>query len=120
VSRSDWTGRKDMCVENCKVWVGVDLGAAGHQVCVVNRERNILLERKSKHEGASTAQLIDELLGLVDGAAELIGVAVETPQSAIAEALLDRGLRVYSINPKQLDRLRDGAVRLSSRHPAQW
>jgi len=94
-------------VENFKIWVGVDLGAAGHQVCVVDRERNILLERKSKHEGASTAQLIDELLGLVDGAAELIGVALETPQSAIAEAMLDRGLHVYSINPKQLDRLRD-------------
>jgi transposase len=34
-------------------------------------------------------------------------VAIEVPRGAVVETLLERGLSVYSINPKQLDRFRD-------------
>ena len=94
-------------MENHKIWVGIDLGASGHQVCVLNQERKVIFERKIKHEGAATAKLLDEFVELVGGNTELLGVALETPQSAVAEAVLERGFRVYSTNPKQLDRLRD-------------
>ena len=36
-----------------------------------------------------------------------IGVAVETPRGPVVESLMERGLAVHSINPKQLDRFRD-------------
>ena len=36
-----------------------------------------------------------------------VAVAIETPHGPVVEALMDRGVAVYSINPKQLDRFRD-------------
>ena len=38
---------------------------------------------------------------------EQIAIAIEVNHGAVVEALLTKGLRVYSINPKLLDRLRD-------------
>ena len=34
-------------------------------------------------------------------------MAIETPHGPVVETLLERGFKVYSINPKQLDRFRD-------------
>lgn len=34
-------------------------------------------------------------------------MAIETPRGAIVEMLVERGLEVFAINPKQLDRFRD-------------
>ena len=36
-----------------------------------------------------------------------MGVAIEIPRGALVEALAERGIHVYAINPKQLDRFRD-------------
>ena len=36
-----------------------------------------------------------------------IAVAIETTHGPVVDALIDRGFRVYAINPKQLDRFRD-------------
>ena len=36
-----------------------------------------------------------------------VAVAIETPHGPIVEALMDRGVAVFAINPKQLDRFRD-------------
>jgi transposase len=36
-----------------------------------------------------------------------VAVAIETPHGAIVEALIDRGIAAFSINPKQADRFRD-------------
>jgi len=38
---------------------------------------------------------------------EDVAVAIETPHGPIVEALMDRGIAVFAINPKQLDRFRD-------------
>jgi len=37
----------------------------------------------------------------------MIHVAIEVPHGPIVETLLERGFKVYAINPKQLDRFRD-------------
>lgn len=34
-------------------------------------------------------------------------MAIEVPHGPIVETLLERGFRVYVVNPKQLDRFRD-------------
>ena len=36
-----------------------------------------------------------------------IAVAIEVNHGPVVETLLEQGFRVYSVNPKQLDRFRD-------------
>ncbi len=36
-----------------------------------------------------------------------IHIAIEEPHGPVVETLLERGIHVYAINPKQLDRFRD-------------
>jgi transposase len=51
--------------------------------------------------------MADWLLRESGAAAADIHVAIETPYGPVVETLLERGFKVYSINPKQLDRFRD-------------
>lgn len=87
--------------------VGIDWASEVHQVCVVSPEGEIEAERIVEHSGLGITGFIDWLLGLTDGQPERIGVAIEMPRGALVEMLVERGLAVYSINPKQLDRFRD-------------
>jgi transposase len=52
-------------------------------------------------------RFIDGLLRLSQGEADRIVVGIEVPRGALVETLTERGLAVYAINPKQLDRFRD-------------
>ncbi len=63
-------------------------------------------ERAFPHGGAGLAALCDWLVSLA-GNADAVAVAIEVPHGPVVDALLDRGLAVHAINPKQLDRLRD-------------
>jgi len=90
-----------------RFWVGIDLGSQAHQVCVLDEQQKVVLERIVEHSGAALTALADELVALAGGAADAIRVTTETPQSAVVETLLERGIAVFTINPKQLDRFRD-------------
>ena len=94
-------------MNDTRLWVGIDLGSQAHQVCVLDAQRKLVIERVVEHSGAALASLADELLALACGTAEAIRVTTETPQSAVVETLLERGMEVFTINPKQLDRFRD-------------
>jgi transposase len=87
------------------VFIGVDWGSEAHQVCVLDRERRVLGERRVAHDGTSLAELGDWLASF--GAPDSVGVAIEMPRGAIVDMLAERGFRVFSVNPKQLDRFRD-------------
>ena len=89
------------------LWVGIDWATEEHQVCGVDRQGKKLFECKVRHEGEDIARFVEELLEKVDGRAEQVAVAIETPRGSIVEALMDRGVAAFSINPKQLDRFRD-------------
>jgi Transposase len=43
----------------------------------------------------------------ITGEASMVAIAIEVPHGPVVDVLLDRGFIVHSINPKQLDRLRD-------------
>jgi len=88
-------------------WVGIDLGSQKHQVCVLDDQREVVLERVVEHTGAALIALAHELIALASGSVDAIRVAIETPQSAVVETLLERGIAVFTVNPKQLDRFRD-------------
>ncbi len=89
------------------VWVGIDWATEEHQVCGVDEQSKTLFEGKVKHTGDDIEAFIERLLEHAGGAAERIAVAIETPHGSIVEALIERGIAAFSINPKQLDRFRD-------------
>ena len=88
-------------------FAGIDWGDAHHEVCVMNNEREVVLRRSVKHDGAALAALMKALEELTAHRLERIAVAIETPRGAVVSTLLERQIAVFSINPKQLDRFRD-------------
>lgn len=92
-------------MENVERWVGVDWGSEHHQVCVIDARRKVLWERTVPHTGQGLHELVEALLEGCESAR--VVVAIETPRGAVVETLVERGIRVFSINPKQLDRFRD-------------
>ena len=88
-------------------FVGVDWGSQKHQVCVTDAAGAVLGERAFEHGGAGLSEMADWLLLFAAGAAGAVGVAIETPRGPVVESLMEHGIAVHSINPKQLDRFRD-------------
>ena len=87
-------------------FAAIDWGTEKHQARVLDVRVRIAGERAFSHDGAGLALLCDWILSIA-GNATIVAVAVEVPHGPVVDALLDRGLAVYAINPKQLDRLRD-------------
>ena len=89
-------------------YVGVDWGSRKHQVCVLDGAGEVCGERAFAHGGPGLCAMGSWILETVgDVAPATVGVAIETPRGPVVESLLEHGLAVYSINPKQLDRFRD-------------
>ena len=88
-------------------FVGVDWGSQEHQVCVTDAGGKVLGERMFEHGGAGLSEMADRLLSFAAGAAGDVGVAIETPRGPVVESLMEHGIAVHSLNPKQLDRFRD-------------
>ena len=112
---------RDVSMADKVEWfVGIDWASENHQVCLVDARGESMGERSVAHGGAALGELCDWLIGRTGAKPEVIAVAIETPNGPVVEALLERGFRVDSINPKQLDRFRDrftvaGAKSLPSR-----
>ena len=95
-----------MAEETITWFAAVDWGSEKHQVCVLDAQGGIAGEREFPHTGVGLADLADWIQSIA-GDASLVAIAVEVPHGPVIDVLLDRGFVVYSINPKQLDRLRD-------------
>lgn len=89
------------------VWIGIDWGTEEHQVCGVDDTGAKVFEWRVRHTGEDIGDFVERLLARVDGKAERIAAAIETPHGSIVESLIERGVAAFSINPKQLDRFRD-------------
>jgi hypothetical protein len=76
-------------------------------VCVLDPERQLIAERSTPHTGIGLTALADELTALAPAEPGRIAVAIEVPRGAIVDTLLDRGMHIFSLNPKPLDRFRD-------------
>ncbi len=87
--------------------VGIDWATQAHQVCVLTPNGDVLEERAVAHEAQAIHTWVEALLRRADGRPEAIAVAIEVPRGALVETLIERGLHVYALNPKQLDRFRD-------------
>ena len=90
-----------------ELFVGVDWGSETHQVCVIDAQRKKLLERGFEHSGTGLSSLAEKLLELAAGDSRRLSVAIEVPRGPVVDALLERRIAVFAVNPKQLDRFRD-------------
>lgn len=93
--------------EQFQFLVGIDWAAESHQICMIDRDRQVLEEKQIEHSGSGIAQLIDLLLKRSGNRPEQVAIALETTRGAVVEALVEREFVVYSLNPKQMDRFRD-------------
>jgi transposase len=88
-------------------YVGVDWGSQQHQVVVLDHARQVVEERQVAHTAEALAEFGDALTRWTAGRPETLAVAIEMPRGAVVELLLERGVHVFALNPRQLDRFRD-------------
>ncbi|MGH7347003.1 MAG: IS110 family transposase [Candidatus Rokuibacteriota bacterium] len=86
--------------------IGIDWGSQQHQLCIVAPDGQ-RTEATVPHTRAGLAALVTQLTALSPDAPERLAVAIEVPRGPVVEALLERGVHVFALNPKQLDRFRD-------------
>jgi transposase len=89
------------------VFVGIDWATRAHEVCALDVERKILGRKSFLNSTQGLTALVDWLFELAAGFPAAIAVAIERPDGLVVEALLDRDIAVFTLNPKQLDRFRD-------------
>ena len=88
-----------------EIYAGIDWSTQTHQVALVDADGELLGERAFAHSGDGLAEMADWILGRCpDGEA---AAAIEKPHGPEVDALLERGIAVFALNPKQLDRFRD-------------
>lgn len=93
--------------DSYRIIAGVDLGFRLHQACALDRSGEFLGELGFVHTSEGLAELVEWLVGLAKGKAAAIAVGLEKPHGAVVDVLLERGIAVYAINPKKVDRFRD-------------
>jgi transposase len=86
------------------VFVGIDWASTEHQVCLTGADSPV--QRAFAHDADGIGAMVDWLSAQAEQPGQ-VAVAIETPHGPIVEALMDRGVAVFAINPKQLDRFRD-------------
>jgi hypothetical protein len=88
-------------------FLGIDWGYTAHQVCLVDATGQIRETRRVDHDIAAINACLEWVWTRTGVTPPQIAVAIETPRGALVATLLERGVAVYAINPKQLDRFRD-------------
>ena len=90
-----------------RFYVGIDWADQRHQVSFRETGSERIEEKLFDHTGAGLRSMVEWLIKRSDGQSSEVAVAIEITRGAIVEALMERGIAVFAINPKQLDRFRD-------------
>jgi transposase len=88
-------------------FVGIDWATQAHEVCILDRAGRVCERREVPHTAAALQALVAAVMARADGDPSRVAVAIEVPRGAVVELFVERGVPVYAINPKQLDRFRD-------------
>lgn len=88
-------------------FVGIDWATQEHAVCLVDEDGKVVGERVFPHSGTGLSDMCTWLLEKTSAPPSALHVAIEVPHGAVVETLLERGIAVFAVNPKQLDRFRD-------------
>jgi transposase len=94
-------------VRTAEWFVGIDWAIDGHDVCVIDRGGRVIDQRAVPHTATGLQELIDRLLERTGGDPSRMAIGIEVPRGALVDWCVERGLTVYAINPKQVDRFRD-------------
>ena len=89
------------------LFIGIDWGSKTHAVCIVDAEGKKVWQGEVAHRGDDVLAFVERLTKLTAGDFSRAVAGMESPHGVMVEVLLERGLKTYSINPKQLDRFRD-------------
>jgi transposase len=90
-----------------ELFIGIDWGSKTHAVCIVDADGKKVWQGEVAHKGDDVLAFVERLTKLTAGDFSRAAAAMESPHGVMVEVLLERGLKTYSINPKQLDRFRD-------------
>jgi transposase len=87
----------------------VDWGRGHHDLCVMDRAGNIVLELSIDDTPQQWAQVRQKLAAIKspDGSPAIVGFAIETCSGPAVERLLEAALAVFPLNPKAAERYRD-------------
>ncbi|MBW8766801.1 MAG: IS110 family transposase [Geodermatophilales bacterium] len=88
------------------VFAGIDWASADHAVCVLDAAGTVLWRHTVSHSRAGLTRLTARLREL-----EVSRVGIERPDGPVVEALLDAGLRVAVVPPRQVKNLRSRYTR---------
>lgn len=88
-------------------FVGVDWAVDAHDVCIVDRDGRIDARVAVDHTAPALHAFVEDLLRRAAGDPSRLAVGIEAPRGAVVELCVERGIPVYAINPKQVDRFRD-------------
>lgn len=83
------------------VFAGVDWASADHAVCVIGSDATVLWRHTVSHSRGGLTRLTSRLVEL-----GVTRVGIERPDGPVVEALLDAGLRVAVVPPRQAKNLR--------------
>ena len=84
-----------------KLFAGLDWASKTHMVCIVDNDGKITQRFEIPNTGKTFTGLVKRLVKLA-----VAGVAIERCDGPLVEALLDAGLAVYVITPRQVKGLR--------------
>lgn len=90
-----------------ELFIGIDWGSKTHSVCIVDADGKKVWHGEVAHRGDDVLAFVERLTKLTRGDFSRAAAAMESPHGVMVEVLLERGVKTYSINPKQLDRFRD-------------
>lgn len=90
-----------------RMFVGFDLGNEKHALCVVDEDGKVIVERTVQNDWGALAALLPAMSKVGVDDASAVDVAIEDRHCALVDALVAHGFRVFTINPKQVDRFRD-------------
>jgi hypothetical protein len=88
--------------------VGLDWSTASHAACVTDVAGQVIWAQTIKHNGNAISQFLQAVTELAKGEAQKVAVAIQVARGPLVEAFLESGYAVFAVNPKQLDRFRDG------------
>lgn len=88
-------------------FVGVDWATDAHDVCIVDPAGRIVARTAVAHTAPALHAFVEDVLTRAGGDPTRVAIGIEVPRGALVELCVERGLAVYAINPKQVDRFRD-------------
>jgi transposase len=88
-------------------FLGVDWATRAHEVCALDGSGRVLGRREFPNTPEGLEAMLTWMVDRAAGDPTALAVAIERPDGLVVEALLDRQLAVWTLNPKQLDRFRD-------------